>query len=275
MRLACLLAVLLVGALGAQAHDLLLDPSHGHQDARAVVSMKLFLGHAGEGQALQPSEKAATYVCVTPDGKRHVPGAEGAGLGLFDAAQAGVYLFGYATRPSLLHVAHEDLLEVVQEAGAQKTLGKELAKTRMVRPWRVEERHHAKSVVVIDAGASGRIDRALQLDLELFLAVRPDRIVTEKPVQVRLTEASKPVVGARIVAFPRNAPSREVTATTDAKGLVSVTLPEVGAWAVRAVRLVRADRKHAAEWIVSRATLTFEVPEPAPKPSPAPKKGSG
>ncbi len=250
---------------GLEAHDLLLDPSHDHLDARAVVSMKLFLGHAGEGKTLDPDQKAATYVCVTPDGKRHVPGAEGAGVGLFDASAAGVYLFGYAPRPSLVHVPHDDLLEVVREAGAEKAHGKALAQARMARPWRVEERHHAKAFVAVEGGDAGQADRVLGLDLELVPAKRPDRLATGKALSVRLLAAGKPVAGARVVAFPRNAPTRELVAMTDARGRATFTFTQQGAWAVRAVRLERAPRKHVAEWFVVRSTLTFELPEAKPE----------
>ncbi len=269
------LAAVVLLMSNAAAHDLLLDPSHDHLDARAVVSMRLFLGHQGEGQAVKPSTKGSqTCVCVTPDGKRHVPGAEGAGLGLLDATQTGVYVFGYATRPALLHVEARDLLEVVREAGEEETHGKTLQKNRIVRPWRVEERHHAKSVVVIEGGKAGKHDTVLKLGLELFLDRRPDRIAPAKPVQVKLLQAGLPLAAARVVAFPRNAPTKEIVVHTDAKGQAAVTFPTAGSWALRCVRLSRAPRQSAAEWIASRATLTFEIPQPAAKPSTKPKPSS-
>lgn len=269
------LGVLLAVPARAAAHDLLLDPSHDHLDARAVVSLKLFLGHAAEGKTVDPDREAATYVCITPDGKRHVPGGEEAGLGLFDATQAGVYVFAYATRPGLIHVPHEDLLEVVREAGAEPTHGRELAGARVVRPWRVEERHHAKAIVVVDGGEAGRVDRELGLGLELVPAERPDRLGKRRALTVRLLEAGVPVAKARVVAYPREAPTRELVATTDGAGRVTFSLPAAGAWAVRAVRLERAPRRSAAEWIVSRATLTCELPdERSPGGNAAPAAGT-
>lgn len=260
-RICAFLALILGGGPSAGAHDLLIDPSHDHLDARTVVSMELFLGHPGEAKAVKADpEAAATYVCITPDGKRHVPGRSGEGLGVFDAKTPGLYVFAYATRPRLVHAATAELLEVVADAGAAKRVRREIANRPAVRPWRLEERHNARSDVVVGKAGGGKADQPVGLGLELVLSARPDTLRKGKAMTVRLLRGGKPLAGARVVAHPRKTPEPALVAVSDAKGVVRFTPKSAGGWAVRAVRLERAPRKHAAEWLVERATLTFEVP---------------
>lgn len=265
------LILALVGAAGA--HDLLIDPSHEHMDARAVVSMRLFLGHSGEGQAVRPDRsQAETYVCVTPDGVRHEPRAEGTKLDVFDATAAGVYVFGYATKPRLVHSATAELLEIVADAGRTEDLAKSIKARHMVRPWRLEERHHAKSVVVAGKGGVGKADRSLDLDLELSLERRPDELQPGTATRLRVLRAGVPAPGMRVLIQRRGIEGVPTAATSDADGYVRFAPADGGAWVIRTVRLVGAPRKHTAEWIVERATLTFETPErkaPSSKPAKA------
>jgi uncharacterized GH25 family protein len=69
-----------------------------------------------------------------------------------------------------------------------------------------------------------------------------------------------PLAGAKVAALPKDQPSRQIAARTDAQGRVRLVLDRPGVWLVKAVHMIPAPPGTGAEWESFWASLTFALP---------------
>jgi hypothetical protein len=114
----------------------------------------------------------------------------------------------------------------------------------------------------VPAMAGAPADRVLGLTLELIPEKNPYTLAARQELPVRLLYGGLPLSGAKVAAVPKDQPSRQVAARTDAQGRVRLPLGGPGVWLVKAVHMIAAPQGSGADWESFWASLTFAVPAP-------------
>ncbi len=117
----------------------------------------------------------------------------------------------------------------------------------------------AKALVSVGGVTSGS-DRAVGLPLELVAEKNPYGLNAGDVLPVRLVYNGKPIAGALVKTFNRDAAGSPRLARTDADGRVTVTLSHRGEYLVSAVHMIEPPSGTKADWVSFWASLTFTRP---------------
>jgi hypothetical protein len=264
-RIAFAAIVLLVLTAGVSAHDFWIEPSTFAPRPEEAVRIRLRVGERFVGEPVaRNSAKIDRFVAVGPMGERPVLGRDGmdpAGLVRLDAP--GLWFVGYRSKPGPLQLSAEAFENYLREEGLERIIAERAARGESRTPGR--ERFSRSVKTLLRSGTGGGMngfDRALGMTLEFVLDADPSGAPGAR-VPMRLLHEGKPLAGALVVAFRKDAGTtgegREaLRARTDADGRIAVNL-EPGIWLVKAVHMERAAADSGADWESVWTALTFEV----------------
>lgn len=266
--LACAGLVLFACARVA-AHDFWIEPDTFSATAGAPLSFALRVGEHFKGDPV-PRQAAMIerFVIAGPDGVRDVTGREGSDpAGVASIAAPGVYVIGYRSHPKSVELDAAKFEQYLREEGLERVIDQRKQTGRSNTPG-IEIFSRCAKAIVTSPGSSSTVssstapplkDQALGLRLELIA----EHITPRKPATFRLLYEGQPLEGALVVAIPKDAPLRKLTARSDKAGRVTFTMPG-GVWLLKAVHMVPAPRETAAEWESLWASTTFELPPATP-----------
>jgi uncharacterized GH25 family protein len=262
-RRALLLAVAMAApAAASRAHDFWIEPSSFHPDPGSEIAVSLRVGQDFRGDPVPRNPSLIQRFALiagraeTPiDG---LPGADPAGQ--VRIPEPGLYWIAFRGGRSPIVLDAEKFEKYLGEEGLEAVSRMRRERGESGKPAREVYSRSVKSLIVSgDPGASAAdFGRPLGLTLELVLRKDPRKIVPG-PLPLTLTFEGKPLPGARVVAMEQGQPAAMVSARTDARGEVTLSLPSKGVWLIKAVHMTPAPAGLDAEWESVWTSLTFET----------------
>jgi len=263
-RCAVVVAVCLAAtAVRGAAHDFWISPSAFHPKPGALVGLRLLVGQDMIGDPVpREPESIERFVVSQGTGQKPVPGRDGgdpAGIVRVDAP--GLIIAGYQSRPRAIELPPDKFAQYLGEEGLDEI------RTFVSNPGRQTRTAHELFVrcakTLLSSGASSPSDRdsLLGLSLELVAERNPYLAQAGDRVPFRLTYEGKPRAGALVIAVSERDPAKRLSARTDSGGRVAFTLPNGGAWLIKAVHMIPATPGTNADWQSFWASSTFDLPE--------------
>lgn len=254
---------LLALPLVASAHDFWLEPSTFRPAKGSAVTLRLRVGERflGDPVPRRASLDLVRFEARTSRGIVPVGGEEGDDpAGAIPVAADGLVLVAYQSRPSYVELSEDKVRQYLREEGLER-IHELRAKSPYARqPWRELFSRCAKSLLWTGKGSSAGFDKRVGMPLELVPERNPYALRTKAALPLRLLYLGKPLPGALIVAVPKAAPNRPVSARSDAHGRVQLPLDVPGDWMIKAVHIVPAPPGARGQWESLWASLTFELP---------------
>jgi len=265
-----LLALGLLLALPAAAHDFWIEPTRFEPAPGEGVALRLFVGEHFRGDAVARPAAAGLHRFVVADANgpasAAVPGRPGGDpAGLLRLARPGAYVVGLHGKPNRIELPADRFNAYLELEGLQAILALRAARGQTDQPAREIYSRCAKSLLLSGpAAARGpAADRALGFPLELIAERRPETLPDGDALPVRLLYEGQPLAGALVVALRRADPARTIERRSDAEGRVRLPLSGAGPWLVKAVHMRPAAAGSGADWESLWASLTFAGSEGA------------
>jgi len=252
------LAVLLLNASAAHAHEFWLQP--GDYAARSGQTMSLQfgvgMGWQGEVRAIDAS-RIVRFGFIDAEGERQM-GASGSiqtrspgpAWGVFRGNRAALTLDADAFEAYLRDEGLEHVIEVRKTRGESTQGGREV--------------YSRCAKTLVQVGETKRDDGLVSNPVGLTLELVPQnfaRVVSNgEPFRVQLLFQGKPLAGALVKAFPKSGGTIFKT-RTDGTGLAVLPHLTGGIWLLNAVHMVRADTRLDADWESIWSSLTLRLPE--------------
>ncbi|HVR96697.1 MAG TPA: DUF4198 domain-containing protein [Thermoanaerobaculia bacterium] len=263
-------AALLLTTLAAplRAHDFWIEPSSFHPAPGDRVAVRLRVGEHFKGDPVpRDARRIERFAQVGAGVERPVPGVDGmepAGYASFQAP--GLYWIVYDSDHASVELDGAKFEKYLEQEGLDKVSRLRAKRGQSAAPGREIYSRCVKSLLKVGTGGPGAgWDRPLGLVLELIPEADPYSLKAGGELPVRLLFRSKPLAGALVVAFSREAPDEAVSARSDAQGRVRLRLARPGVWLVKAVHMVETVEpgvKARADWESFWASITFEMPRP-------------
>lgn len=224
-------------AVSARAHDFWIEPTTYRPAGGETVYLSLRVGESFAGDPVpRSSRRIESFTMRDAGGEREVEGIEnGDPAGMITAGKTPAVI-GYHSRFSEVELPREKFESYLRKEGLDNRIS---VKTDGVQRERFAR--FAKSMLV------GRTDgKPFGWRFEL-VAVDANRF--------RALYEQKPLAGTLVFALSRD--GRQMSARTNAKGLVSFDLPP-GEWLVKTVHMVPAPADSGFQWESLWASITFE-----------------
>ncbi len=245
----------------ARAHDFWIEPQAFRPAVGASVPLRLLVGQHFKGEpALYVPEQFERYIYVGPGGEEKVQGTLGDDpAGAVPVKEPGLYILGYYSKK--FEVTFDSLAEFEQYLameGLERNLA--LAKKRASLRSGILEIYTrcAKSLIVAGGAGARDSDRVLGFPLELIAERNP--YGGDRTLPLRLIYQGKPLEGALVVAFNKQAPLDKLKLHTDKNGRVVFQLNKPGVWLITSVHMIPTSLLSRADWESFWASLTFELP---------------
>lgn len=252
---------LLAFPLLAAAHDFWLEPSTFRPVKGSAVTMRLRVGEHFLGDPVPRGFDLVRFDAQTSGGIVPVRGVAGGDpAGAIPVAADGLVLVAYQSKPSYVELTEDKVRQYLREEGLER-IHAVRAKSQYARqPWREIFSRCAKSLLWTGKGVPSGFDKRIGMPLELVPEKNPYALRTKASMPLQLFYLGKPLPGALIVAVPKAAPNRPVSARSDAQGRVRLPLDVAGDWMIKAVHMVPAPPGSRGQWESLWASLTFELP---------------
>lgn len=250
-------ALLLLGAGGARAHDFWIEPSTFAPAVGEEVSLGLRVGEGFQGDPVPRNPKRIVrFQAVGPTSSIAVAGEAGAEpAGKLRPPHAGTWIVAYRSNHAYVELEAAKFEDYLHEEGLEGVLAERQRRGEQGGKSRELYSRHAKAL--LHSGGRGGPDRALGLELELVAEGEPWSLLAGERLPVQLLYQNRPLSGALVSAVPRSDPSRAESARTDQDGRVRFALAAEGPWLIKTVHMVRWEGDERAEWESLWASLTF------------------
>jgi len=298
------LSLALLGAAGLAAHDLWIEPSAFTPAPGTRLAVRLFIGQLFSGDVFPRDPKyLLRFAVIGAGGEAPIPGVPDTDpAGFLVTGKPGVYLLVYTSRQAAVELPAAKFEKYLAEEGLETISALRARRGQSAAPAKELYSRCAKSLIVVggyagsgsesrgalaEEGRPGTVDgrlpaaagtppaglpgvpadRVLGLTLELIPEKNPYALAAGQELPVRLLYRGAPLAGAKVAAVPKEQPSRQVAARTDAQGRVRLPLGGGGAWLVKAVHMIPAPPGSGADWESFWASLTFALPARAAAPA--------
>jgi hypothetical protein len=289
------LTMALLGAGGLAAHDLWIEPSAYTPAPGTRMAVRLFIGQLFQGDVFPRDPKyLVRFAVIGAGGEAPIPGVPDTDpAGFLVTGSPGFYLLVYTSRQAAVELPAAKFEKYLAEEGLEPISALRARRGQSAAPAKELYSRCAKSLIAVGgyAGSEARAalaregrpgtgdgrppaaggtppaslpgvpaDRVLGLTLELVPEKNPYALAAGQELPVRLLYRGAPLAGAKVAAVPKEQPSRQVAARTDAQGRVRLPLGGGGAWLVKAVHMIAAPPGSGADWESFWASLTFALP---------------
>lgn len=260
-----MVALLLLLARPAAAHDFWLEPESFRPRVGSQVPVRIYVGEHFKGNSSPYPERFERYVYISQGKEQTVPGVLGDDpAGSVPVTAPGVIIIGYrGPRNAVSFDTVEEFERYLVKEGMERVipLNRQRRKTKNINE--VYSRC-AKSLIAagdLPAAARGHPgDKVLGFRLELIAEANPYAHSRTATIPVRLLFDGKPLAGALIKAFTKAEPQRKLSARTDAQGRATFTLPGSGVWLFTSVHMITPPAEIKADWESLWASLSFALP---------------
>jgi uncharacterized GH25 family protein len=258
------LGLALLGAAGLAAHDMWIEPSGYEPAAGTRIAVRLRIGQLFQGDPFpRDPQLLVRFAMVGNGGEAPIPGVAGTDpAGFLVTGPPGLYQLVYASRAAEVELDAARFEKYLAEEGLERISAWRARAGKTAAPVKELYSRCAKSLIAVGGDGGSGYDRVLGLTLELIPEKNPYALAAGEQLPVRLLYRGAPLAGAKVAAVPRDQPSRQVAARTDAQGRVRLPLGGSGVWLVKAVHMIAAPPGSGADWQSFWASLTFALPAP-------------
>ena len=259
MRHLLALALLLAGP--ALAHDLWIEPSSFHPAPGTEVRASLRVGQKLQGDPLpRIPGLVEAFVLVGTKAEAELGGEPGADpAGVVRVPSPGLHWIAYQSGAFPLALDAAKFEEHLRDEGLERVSAERKRAGLTAAPAR--ERFYRCAKSLLDAGGeadAGVAQTRLGLTLELVPGASPLGLRDGERLPLTLVFRKAPMADALVVAMRKDAPDEKVSARTDAQGRVSLPLRGAGLWLVKAVHMEAAPAASGFDWQSWWASITFE-----------------
>jgi uncharacterized GH25 family protein len=259
------LALLLLAAAAAGAHDLWIEPSSFTPAPATRFAVRLFIGQLFRGDTFPRDPKLLTRFAVLGSaGETEIPGVPDTDpAGFLIAGPPGLYELVYTSRPAFVQLDAAKFEHYLGEEGLREISQLRVQRGQTGAAVREMFSRCAKSLIAVGgAGGTGfsGFARPLGLTLEVVPEKNPYTLGAGQELPVRLLYRGVPLASAQVEAVPKDQPSRLVSGRTDRQGRIRLRLDKPGTWMVKAVHMIAAPAGSGADWESFWASLTFALP---------------
>ena len=278
-----MLGACFLGAIGASAHDVWLEPGAPLAARGDELLLHLHLGNAfvsDEERPLQKDHVARFDFFSDRVGRRdllvagqdeqmpvgHVRLESGAGLAVMDRTAHPI------TMPA------DKFNRYLSDEGLDAVIAQRARLNQTDQPGRESYSRFLKTLVqerdLTAATPNTLYKRRVGQRLEILLETDPSRLKPDGMLVVKVLFEGKALPGARVMAYRRVAndpPAAPLTATTSARGMAEFRADQPGLWLVRLVHMRPATDKRPdapLQWESFWATYTFAVRNAPPSATP-------
>jgi len=252
------LALALLAAAPAFAHEFWIEPSTFRPAAGETLALRFFVGDGfpGEPYARNPA-RIREFVAFGEGGAVPVEGVAGRDpAGELHVGADLPRLVGYRSHHSRVVLDAARFEQYLREVGLETIIEKRAARGESKRPGREAYARCAKAIL---GGPGGGFERALGHPLELI----PTRDPCAGPdIEFRLQLDGVPAEGLLVRAFCKDMQGDPLRARTDAAGRVRFALPRAGVWMLSAVAMREAAPALNADWESLWASVLCQVTFP-------------
>jgi uncharacterized GH25 family protein len=250
-------AILLAFLIGPSlwCHDFWIEPSSFRPAAGGPLLLRFRVGQSFKGDPVpRLGALLVRFSLWGPEGERTVPGDEGTDpAGFLRAGQAGPNWVCYFSRASTVELEGAKFETYLQEEGLDAIAQLRARRGETARSATDHFVRCAKCFLTVGRPpASHAYAHAFGLPLELMLEADPG---TSGPLPVRLLYAGKPVRGALVTAFRKDAPDQKLRVRTDTRGRALLPLDGSGMWLVKSTHM---EPDGDGAWQSYWASLTFQ-----------------
>lgn len=260
------ITVLLTLTSTLAAHDFWIEPSSFAVTVGDPVRIHLRVGERFLGEPVVRNEpRIEQFILTGPGGVRPVLGRDGmdpAGLLRLDAP--GIWFVGYSSKPTAVQLTASNFERYLREEGLERIIEDRAKRNESHLAGRELFSRSVKSLLRAGPGSHDNgFDRVLGLPLEIVAEADP-LAIPDGRLPVRLLFGARPLEGALVVAYQKDASARQggletFRGRTDVQGRVVLPV-SAGQWLVKSVHMERAEPRSNAEWHSVWTALTFEIP---------------
>lgn len=254
-----LVLALLLRAWPVAAHDFWIEPSHFRPEVGSTVRVGLRVGDHFRGQPVPRRPSRIARFFLSHRGEIPIPGLAGADpAGVVQLQGTAGQWLAYEGKASRLQLAAGKFESYLRQEGLEAI--SHLRARRGETETGVSELffRHAKALLC-PPGARADAPAPLGLTLELVPEIDLCRASPGDEVPFRVQFQGRPLPGALVVALPRRAPEKPLTARSGAHGKVLLRLGRPGAYLVKVVHMTPAPPQSGADWQSFWASLTFAI----------------
>ena len=255
-----LLALAVLAAGAASAHDFWLEPSTFRPPPGGNVAVRLRVGEQFLGDPVLRAASAIERFVVRQDGREaDVGGIEGGDPAGWFVVGDGAAVVAYASRPTFVELPAPRFEAYLRQHGLEAAVAARAKEHESDEPGREIFSRQAKAIL-----AGSRPSPAASRPLGLRYEIVPvgDPSFTPAAFHGRLLYEGEPVSGALVTALLRGDPRMRLTTRSDAAGAFAFALPRAGVWLVESVHMVEAPFFSRADWESLWASVTFETLPP-------------
>lgn len=253
----CCVALLL--SPSAYAHEFWLVPHDGitHEGKRVVFELRI--GPTWPGvQTPRIPDLVSWFQARDVEGTREVDGREGAlAVGNITARAPGSLVVAMRTNSASTELPGDEFNQYLEEEGLNNVLALREKFGLMDAPGHEIFSRCAKSIILVDEQSQG-YDQQMDLPLELVPRTDPLHASTQVPLDLQLLFHGQPLAGALVKAQLKADPVVELTARSNAQGMVSFDLMEPGLWLFNAVHM-EPSGDDSADWESLWSSLTIDL----------------
>lgn len=268
------LALVLLAAAGASAHDFWIKPSTFRPAPGSSIEVALEIGHPGEEEPYARNPQRIERFVIAGPGTGgpaiDISGAPGAHpAGATSVAGPGLYVIAYDSTHARSELPAEKFESYLEEEGLEHAIAARAAEGASEQPGKEIYSRCAKSIVrAAEPGHESQPDHQaamnpLGMRLELIPQADPTTLAAGSTLKVVLLFDGKPVEGVKVEAMPIARPHSLPPMRTAADGSVSFTIDHAGPWMLHAVHIFDAPKASGARWESLWASLTFDAPQAA------------
>jgi uncharacterized GH25 family protein len=254
------LALLLLAAPVALAHDFWIEPSTFRPAAGQIVSARLRVGQKMQGD---PVPRVPPYIerffAKGNAGENPMigqPGSEPAGL--MRVNEPGLHWIGYQSTPTPLTQDAQKFENYLRDEGLDSIIEKR-AKSGQTNVEGRERFYRCAKSLLATGDASTGFETPLGFTLELVPHANPYALRAGGELPLTILFRGKPLSNVLIVAMSKDDPEHTVRARSDKRGRASLQLPRGGFWLVKAVHMEPAPKSSGSDWESWWASMTFEL----------------
>ena len=262
MKRPALVALLLLWASAASAHDFWIETSTFHPWPGQIVMVGLRFGQDFVGEPVRRySPEIARFFVRQNGADEDIEGADGINpAGVMRAAGQTTAILAYASTGTDIELPPQQFEDYLRQYGLDDALAERIERGEHAKPGRERFYRYAKTLL-----AGGKTTPDVEKSLGLAYEIVPDADPTLRLGAFRghILYNGKPLAGAFIEALLHGEPSVRLKTHSDAQGAFIFDLPRAGVWLIKSVHMVRASYFAHEDWDSSWASLVFEAPAPA------------
>lgn len=267
LRRCAALAVLLLVATPAFAHDMFLRLEAYFIAANTTVTVSLFNGTFIKSENSITADRLNDIAIVTPTGRTRLDVAQWNSSGdttrfPLRTGAAGTYVVGVSTKPRVLEMSGPEFNAYLASDGIPDELAYRRAQKLLDERSKERYQKHVKTLVQVGATPSASFGTVLGYPAELVPLGNPYAMKVGDVLQLRVLVDGKPVANQFVQYGGLSATNGRVAqrnVRSDAAGIVRIPLDRTGVYFVKFINMARVANDPAANHESKWGSLTFAL----------------